>query len=521
MKNQFFFTLFSATLFISFLTSCDQTYHAYSPVFGTDGYALQQQENVSDTTGNKFNTEEYNRIYENPFVSPHNEPLSTFSVDVDKASYANVRRFLTSGMMPPPDAVRIEEMVNYFDYSYPQPQNGEPFSVSIEKGTCPWNERHQLVMIGLKGKEIDVAQSPQNNLVFLIDVSGSMDEENKLPLVKTSLQYMLTQLRGNDKVAIVVYAGNAGLVLPSTYCDQKDKISEAISGLEAGGSTAGGEGINLAYSIAEQNFMPNGNNRVILATDGDFNVGVSSDGDLERLIEEKRKSEISLTVLGFGMGNYKDSKMETLADAGNGNYFYIDSYNEARKALGKELWGTLFTIAKDVKLQVEFNPAYIKGYRLIGYENRMLKAEDFNNDKKDAGDIGSGHTVTAFYEIIPAAADEDLSADVDPLRYQDIKSVESNEMFTLKLRYKEPVSETSKLIEMHASPGIDKKISDDFLFASSVAEFGLLLRNSAFKGTANYEQLLASLKSLNSISSDAYKKEMKELVEEAQKMANK
>src|SRR6185436_15561209 len=350
----------------------------------------------------EMNTEQYDYTPENNFRSVQNNPLSTFSIDVDAASYSNIRRFINGGSLPPEDAVRIEEMINYFTYDYPAPINGDPFSVYTEPASCPWNKDHILACVALQGKKIATDNLPPANLVFLIDVSGSMMTTNKLPLVKSSLRLLVDQLRQQDHVAIVVYAGNAGLILPSTKGNEKETIMNAINGLEAGGSTAGGEGILLAYKTAKENFHQEGNNRIILCTDGDFNVGVSSDGELVRIIEEKREHGIFLTVLGYGMGNYKDSKMEKLADKGNGNYAYIDNILEAKKVLVKEMGGTLLTIAKDVKIQIEFNPAKVKEYKLVGYENRMLKDQDFNNDKKDAGELGSGHTVTALYEIIPA-----------------------------------------------------------------------------------------------------------------------
>lgn len=438
----------------------------------------------------EFNTEEYGRFEENEFLAVADNPLSTFSVDVDRSAYSNVRRFLRDGQRPPRDAVRIEEMVNYFTYDYPDPSGAQPFSVTTEVAGCPWNERHRLLLVGLQGRRMKTADLPPNNLVFLIDVSGSMFEPNKLPLVKQGLELLVNQLRPKDRVAIVVYAGNAGLVLPSTPGSNKGAILSAIQGLEAGGSTAGGAGIKLAYQVAKENFLDGGNNRVILATDGDFNVGASSDGELEQLIESKRNDRIFLTVLGFGTGNVKDSKMELLADKGNGNYAYVDSLAEARKVLVSEMGATLFTIAKDVKLQIEFNPSKVAAYRLIGYENRILRKEDFNNDAKDAGDIGAGHSVTALYELVPPGADA-LTSSVDPLKYQAAHvTTSSPEMLTLKLRYKEPESETSKLLTYTVS---DSKAdvtaaSNNLRFASAVAEFGMLLRNSKHKGDATYDE---------------------------------
>ncbi|MBP9081962.1 MAG: von Willebrand factor type A domain-containing protein [Bacteroidia bacterium] len=450
---------------------------------------------VSET----FNTEQYDHMPENDFHATTDSPLSTFSIDVDPASYANVRRFINSGNLPPADAVRIEEMINYFSYDYPEPKTNEPFSIITEHSTCPWNKDHQLVSIALQAKKIPMSQLPPSNLVFLLDVSGSMNSEDKLPLLKKSIGLLTNQLRSTDKVAIVVYAGNAGLVLPSTSGNDKATILQAMDQLSAGGSTAGGAGIQLAYKIALENFIPNGNNRVILATDGDFNVGVSSDGELVRIIEEKRATGIFLTVLGFGTGNLKDSRMEKLADKGNGNYAYIDNIMEANKVLVKEAGGTLFTLAKDVKLQIEFNPQYVKAYKLIGYENRILQHRDFNDDKKDAGDLGSGHTVTALYEIVPAGSDAEFSK-VDPLKYQPTQKVNTgnDEMLTVKFRYKDPQSETSKLITRVLAA---KKVtpldnaSMNLRFAAAVAGFGLILRDSEHKGNADFKMVTSLARS--------------------------
>ncbi|BAY78262.1 von Willebrand factor type A domain-containing protein [Nostoc linckia NIES-25] len=446
--------------------------------------------------GSRFNTENYNRIEDNPFHRVDNDPLSTFSIDVDTASYSNVRRFITQGELPPKDAVRIEELINYFTYNYPQPKDNRPFSVTTEVAAAPWNPQHKLVQVGLQGKRPESETLPPSNLVFLIDVSGSMDDPNKLPLVQQSLKLLVNKLRPEDRVSLVVYAGNAGLVLPATAGSQKSTILAAIDRLEAGGSTAGGQGIELAYKIAEQSFLKSGNNRVILATDGDFNVGVSSDAELTRLIEHKRDRGIFLTVLGFGTGNYKDSKMEQLADKGNGNYAYIDTLLEAKKVLVNDLRGTLFTIAKDVKIQVEFNPAKVQAYRLIGYENRLLQNQDFNDDKKDAGEIGAGHSVTALYEIIPTGMKSDVKLPtVDPLRYQRSGETASgeggNELMLLKLRYKLPQDSTSQLItqtiqddDLRADP------STNLRFAAAVATFGMVLRDSEYKGNANYDLVM-------------------------------
>ncbi len=402
----------------------------------------------SDST--VFNTEEYDAITENPFLTAKENPLSTFSIDVDAGSYSNVRRFLNNGELPPAGAVRIEELINYFHYDYPQPVNDDPFSINTEVSACAWSPSHQLVMIGLQGRRIPTENLPASNLVFLIDVSGSMFEPEKLPLVQKSLKMLVDQLREQDRVSLVVYAGNAGLVLPSTPGSEKTKIKNAIDGLEAGGSTAGGAGIQLAYKVASQNFIKNGNNRIILCTDGDFNVGPSSDSELFEIIDKEKKTGVFLTVLGYGMGNYKDAKMEKLADKGNGNHAYIDNEMEAKKVLVNEFGGTLFTIAKDVKLQIEFNPYKVQSYRLIGYENRMLNKEDFNNDNKDAGELGSGHTVTAIYEVIPVGVKDEFSQKVDPLKYQKqekgyLKNT-TNELMTIKFRYKKPDGDTSMLI---------------------------------------------------------------------------
>ena len=439
-----------------------------------------------------FNTEEYGVIDEPGFVGVASAPLSTFSIDVDTAAYANVRRFLRDGSMPPADAVRIEELINYFDYDYPHPEAGEPFGIVTEMADAPWVEAHQLVHIGLRSTPVATADLPPNNLVFLLDVSGSMIGRDKLPLLKEAFAVFVEQLRPQDRVAIVVYAGAAGMVLPPTSGAEKETILDTLSRLEAGGSTAGGAGIRLAYGLAREHLIEAGNNRVILATDGDFNVGVSSDGELVELIERERESGVYLTVLGFGTGNLQDATMEQLADHGNGNYAYIDSLLEARRVLVEQMGATLLTVAKDVKLQVEFNPAQVKGYRLIGYENRRLRDEEFNDDTRDAGDLGAGHSVTALYEIIPAGSDEPVPG-VDPLRYQQIAprpEVGGDEVLTVKVRYKRPDESESRLLARtltEPSAGDDGP-SDAFRFASAVAEFGLLLRDSPYKGDASYER---------------------------------
>ncbi|MBN3890518.1 MAG: VWA domain-containing protein [Nostoc sp. JL31] len=473
--------------------------------------------------GSRFNTENYNRIEDNPFHRVGNDPLSTFSIDVDTASYSNVRRFITQGELPPKDAVRIEELINYFTYNYPQPKGDRPFSVTTEVAAAPWNSQHKLVQVGLQGKRLESKTLPPSNLVFLIDVSGSMDDPNKLPLVQQSLKLLVNQLRPEDRVSLVVYAGNAGLVLPATAGSQKSTILAAIDRLKAGGSTAGGQGIELAYKIAKESFLKSGNNRVILATDGDFNVGVSSDGELTRLIEQKREQGIFLTVLGFGTGNYKDGKMEQLADKGNGNYAYIDTLLEAKKVLVNDLRGTLFTIAKDVKIQVEFNPAKVQAYRLIGYENRLLQNQDFNDDKKDAGDIGAGHSVTALYEIIPTGTKSDVKLpEIDPLRYQrsgeTVSNAAGNELMQVKLRYKLPQDSTSQLITQTIQDNdlrADQIPSTNLRFAAAVATFGMVLRDSEYKGDASYDLVMKLATQGKGEDQEGYRGEFIRLVEQS------
>ncbi len=452
---------------------------------------VRLQQNLKDRD---FNTEAYSQLPENPFLAVAQNPLSTFSIDVDTAAYANLRRFLTAGQRPPRDAVRIEEMVNYFPYHYAPPTDQAPFAASMEVASAPWTPEHRLVRIGLKGREVSDAARPKANLVFLLDVSGSMNEPNKLPLVKQSLHLLVGKLRPEDRVAIVVYAGASGMALPSTSAREQTKILAAIDELQPEGSTNGAAGIQLAYDIAKANFVAGGVNRVILATDGDFNVGTTSEGELTSLIEEKAKSGVFLTVLGFGMGNYKDATLEKLADKGNGNYAYIDTAAEARKALVEQAGGTLVTIAKDVKIQVEFNPAQVQAYRLIGYENRMLRNEDFNNDKVDAGEIGAGHTVTALYELVPVGASVPETGSVDALKYQRVEAranssyASAGELLTLKVRYKEPTGDVSKKLEfpLRDSDQSFEQASADFKFAASVAAFGMILRDSPHKGAATF-----------------------------------
>lgn len=471
-----------------------------------------------------FNTEAYNPISENGFKNAQDNPLSTFSADVDAASYSNIRRFIQGGQLPPKDAVRIEEMINYFGYDYPQPKGNDPVSITTEMGEAPWNKSHRLVKIGLKAKSINTDDLPASNLVFLIDVSGSMAGPTRLELVKTSLKLLADQLRPNDKVAIVVYAGAAGLVLPSTPGNLKQKIKEALNNLEAGGSTAGGAGIKLAYETAKKNFIDGGNNRVILATDGDFNVGASSDGDMQRLIEEERKSGVFLSVLGYGMGNYKDSKMEILANKGNGNYAYIDNLSEAKKVLINEFGSTLFTVAKDVKLQVEFNPAKVTAYRLVGYENRLLNNEDFKDDQKDAGEMGAGHTVTALYEVILKGTKSEFVKKRDDLKYisNGITKV-SDELLTVKMRYKEPAENNSKELSVSLIDKINNldNASADFKFAAAVAEFGLLIRDSEFKQKASFDNLISLARAGKGKDDYGYRAEFIQIAENAKLLSKK
>ena len=471
-----------------------------------------------------MNAEEYKEIAENNFKTVSESPLSTFSIDVDAASYSNMRRYINKGELPPADAIRTEELINYFSYDYPQPTGNDPVKITTEVGACPWNVKHRLVRIGLKAKEIPTDKLPVSNLVFLIDVSGSMYGPQRLGLVQSSLKLLVNNLRDEDRVAIVVYSGSAGEKLPSTSGSDKQKIREAIDELTAGGSTAGGAGIKLAYKMAKQNFVKGGNNRIILCTDGDFNVGVSSDEGLEKLIEQERKSGVFLTVLGYGMGNYKDSKMQVLAEKGNGNHAYIDNLQEANRVLVNEFGATMHTVAKDVKLQIEFNPSQVQAYRLIGYESRLLKDEDFNNDAKDAGEMGAGHTVTAFYEVVPAGIKSDFTGKVDDLKYQKTKPApavtnNSKELLTVKLRYKAPDGNTSKKIEQPLIDDKKEKVSSDFRFASAVAMFGQLLRDSDFKGDATYDKVISLAKTSLDNDEKGYRREFIRLAETAEGLA--
>lgn len=498
-------------------------------VFGYESQTLQSK--VAGVASNSyypspygvtkdFNTEEYAEISENTFKWASKTPLSTFSIDVDGASYSNVRRMIMDGRLPVKDAVRVEEMINYFSYQYENPTGKHPFSVNTEIGAASWNPTHQLVQIGIQGQQIEADDLPPSNLVFLLDVSGSMSAHDKLPLLKKGFKLLTNQLRAEDYVSIVVYAGNSGLVLPPTSGSDKERILEALNKLNAGGSTAGAAGIKQAYQVAKEHFRENGNNRVILATDGDFNVGVSSNSELTKLIEEKRDEGIFLSVLGFGSGNLKDSKMEQIANNGNGNYYYIDNLLEAKKVLVSEMGGTLHTIAKDVKIQVEFNPQNVKAYRLIGYENRLLADEDFNDDKKDAGELGAGHTVTALYEIVPHGVDIDASlSDIDPLKYQTPSTPKNgfgDELMTVKLRYKKPNSDKSILFSRIIEQTNNETLSENLSFAASVAEFGMLLRNSKFKGESSFSMVQDLAKKGKGNDEHGYRAEFIKLVELAE-----
>jgi Ca-activated chloride channel family protein len=470
--------------------------------------------------------DQYERVFENPFRLVKKYPLSTFSIDVDTASYANVRRYLLQeGRLPPPDAVRIEELVNYFDYDYEGPWDDEPFAAHIEAATCPWTEGHRLVRVALKGQVMESEERPACNLVFLLDVSGSMQSPDKLPLLKQGMKLLAEQIRENDRVAIVVYATAEGLALPSTPGSERREILAALDRLEAGGSTAGAAGIELAYRVAQEHFIEGGVNRVLLCTDGDFNVGTTSTAALERMVEDRAKSGVFLSVLGFGRGNLNDAMMERISNKGNGNYAYIDGITEARKVLVEQAGGTLVTIAKDVKIQIEFNPAHVTAYRLIGYENRILAAEDFNDDKKDAGEIGAGHAVTALYEVVPVGVEVNIPT-VDPLKYQSDAQQEvaveaSDELMTLKIRYKAPDGDTSQLLEF---PFVDSgtgfgQASGDFQFASAVAAFGMLLRGSEHKGSATYDAALEIATAARGPDVHGYRAELLEMVRRARELS--
>ena len=504
----------------------------FAPASQDRGYASDSKDSkalgfdwyLGNSAQGQLNTATYPHIVENSFLLARNAPLSTFSIDVDTASYANMRRFLNEGRMPPRDAVRIEELINYFKYNYPQPRGEDPFSANIEVAGCPWNSEHRLVRVGLKGREIAQDKRPPSNFVFLIDVSGSMQPVERLPLIKQALRQLVKKMTANDRVAIVVYASEAGVKLPSTSCAQKETILEAIDQLGAGGSTAGAAGIQAAYRVAQENFIEGGVNRVLLATDGDFNVGMTDQNQLVKLIQERAKGGVFLTTLGVGTDNYKDALMQKLADKGNGNYHYLDTLEEAQKVLIDQMSGTLVTIAKDVKIQIEFNPSQVGAYRLIGYEKRMLRKEDFNNDAKDAGEIGAGHTVTALYEIVPPGREVRVG-DVDDLKYQQpaeekperYTTTGSRELLTLKLRYKQPDGNTSKLLTF---PVTDKgasysRASTDFKFAAAVAEFGMLLRDSEFKGSSSYGSVLELAEEAKGSDAEGYRAEFLTLVRKA------
>lgn len=491
--NRFVCVSFAELFLVALLIGCANDGSA-----PTSGRAVDSAMFAAVESGEPHNTEAYDSVEENPFIVALSQPQSTFSIDVDTASYSNVRRFLNEGRLPPKGAVRIEELVNYFDYTYPEPTGQHPFSVDVEAARCPWDEDHHLVRIGLKGKTMPESQRPRCNLVFLLDVSGSMMQPNKLPLVKSAMKLLVTKLHPKDRVAIVAYAGASGLVLPSTPAGSPEEIIRAIDELHASGSTNGAAGIRLAYDQAGENFVAGGINRVILCTDGDFNVGTTSQSELVELISEKAKSNIYLTVLAFGTGNLKDSTMEKLADKGNGNYAYIDTMLEARKVLAEQMGGTLATIAKDVKIQVDFNPRYVQSYRLLGYENRVMDNQDFRDDKKDAGEIGAGHTVTAFYEIIPpgASADKDHSRPSEFTKPQLAEVANSKStMLTVNLRYKLPnADESIEFQHRLETESLSNQPSEDFQFASAVIGYGMLLRQSKFRGHTNWDWVIKTSK---------------------------
>jgi len=478
----------------------------------------------------EFDPSNFDSITDNPFRRVRDYPLSTFSIDVDTAGYSITRRYIENNQLPPKSAIRIEELINYFDYDYAPPPSGneKPFAVHTEVGAAPWKDGHLLARIAIKGKEFPAGERPPVNLVFLIDVSGSMDAPNRLPLVKSSMRLLVNELKGTDKIAICVYAGAAGTVLEPTSGDNKDKIIAALENLNAGGSTAGGAGIKLAYNLAEQNFIPQAVNRVILCTDGDFNVGITNRGDLVELISERAKTGVYLTVLGFGMDNFQDGTLKQLASKGNGNYGYIDTIEEAKKILVEQLSGTLITIAKDVKIQVEFNPATVGAYRLIGYENRVMRDEEFNDDDADAGDIGAGHTVTAFYELILPGPEADALPTRDPLKYgpPPVSDWEPNydELMTAKIRYKLPHETESELIEFPVAADSVKPAGEetlDFRFAASVASFGMLLRDSPYKGTSSYSSAVALAQDAIGQDKFGYRKNFVEMVKKAKTISKK
>ncbi|MDD3534636.1 MAG: VWA domain-containing protein [Candidatus Cloacimonetes bacterium] len=501
------------------------------PQFGMSSGSLQGGAGAMGINGGgsfgglpqNFNTDEFSALTPNIFHSPFTEPYSTFSIDVDTASYSTIRKFLNENRLPPANAIRSEEVINYFTYDYPKPRGDHPFSVYTEMGICPWNSKRNLVHIGLLGRSIDVKTAPPSNLVFLLDTSGSMRSPNRLPLVIDAMKLLVQNMREQDRVAIVTYAGSAGLALASTSGANKSEIYSVLDALRAEGSTAGGEGIRLAYRIALENMLPEGNNRVILCTDGDFNVGVSSTSQLEELISEYRDKNVFLTVLGFGMGNYKDNRLETLSNKGNGNYAYIDNIKEAKKVLVNEMGGTLYTIAKDVKIQVEFNPAHVKAYRLVGYENRLLRPEDFKDDTKDAGDMGAGHSVTALYEIIPADSKEEIPG-VDSLKYQDTiineEARKSPELMNVKIRYKQPQSDKSIALETPVNKKVLKleDTSNNFMWSVAAASFAMMLQKSEYRGNLNWSMLEEWARSYMGADPEGYRIDMLDLIKKAKKL---
>jgi Ca-activated chloride channel family protein len=516
----------SGTKTLSANNSVGNTTYAYAAPSFADEYEMpdiyykHQHDPIS-------NDEDYSKIEENKFIVANENAISTFSIDVDNASYSNIRRMISYNQMPPKDAVRIEEMINYFKYTYPNPTGEDPFAVQTEMMDCPWNKNNKIFMVGMQGKQIDYNQINPTNLVFLVDVSGSMSYDNKLPLVKQSLKILVDNLQPTDKISLVAYAGNAGLVLPSTEVKNKDIILKAIDNLASGGSTAGGAGIKLAYKIAEENFVKGGNNRVVMCTDGDFNVGVSSDNEMKSLIETEREKKIYITMVGFGMGNYKDSKMETIADNGNGNYYYIDNINEATKVFKTDMRATLFTIAKDVKLQIYFNPDKIASYRLIGYENRVMAKEDFDNDKKDAGELGAGHTVTALYEVVlkdEFSSLDRMNNDLSKELAKEEIMFANNDYMILKMRYKKPGEDISKLLLNHLNTSNviqNSTPSENIQFASSVALFGMLLRGSSFSNHATYLDVLQLAEASKGTDKEGYRKEFIEMIKSVNLLAKK
>jgi len=488
-------------------------YSAMAPAVMRAPYAMPMAGN--------FNTNEYNAFRENRFLSARTSPLSTFAADVDTASYAQIRAMILRGEPVPIDSVRVEEMINYFHYDYKLPENGEPFGVTMELTNCPWNAETQLLLIGLQAVEIPKEERPAQNLVFLIDVSGSMDDPAKLPLVKRAFQMLIDELAPTDTVSIVTYASRDEILLDGVRASDKTKIMEAIDSLSAGGMTAGAAGITTAYDLAMKNLIPGGNNRVLLATDGDLNVGVSDEGSLARLVEEKKQGSIYLSVLGFGDGNYKDNKLEALADRGDGNYSYIDTIYEARRALVTEIGATFLTVAKDVKLQVDFNPAAVKGYRLIGYENRLMAAEDFADDTKDGGELGSGHRVSVMYEIVPIGSAFNIGEADSKYQTEPLKEDNSGELLTLSIRAKAPDGDESKLYAYPLAQGVSAEMSDNLRFAAAVVEVGMLLRNSEWKGSATYGSALELLRACDSLTGDVYKEEFLYLVTLLERAAGK